>query len=187
MDSDLKTACEAIHAQGGVRWTDYSPLLPFDSRLVVAYHVKHYSKNWVYSVMRGAKWLWETWTTDDWLFEMSTACPRVTHNHPILDLDAFSDLVFLAQYLRLDGFRVFVEHADASHAEKADAILRLRQHFPLIKYFEDPSDEAEDPYTNTLNAVRARLIDEGVFRSFNTATEDSYPYIESLEELLTNI
>ncbi len=131
-----------------------------------------------------ATWLWESWTTRDWLLEMEAAGPRVTKDQPILDMDAFSDLIFLAQYLRLDGFKVFVERAKATDSEKDDAILQLRRHFPLVKFREVFVKNVQCSPGYDLDSIRSHLIEEGIFSAFDTGTADRYPYIHSLKSIL---
>ena len=99
-------------------------------------------------------------------------------------MDAFSDLIFLAQYLRLDGFKVFVERAKATDSEKDDAILQLRRHFPLVKFREVFVKNVQCSPGYDLDSIRSHLIEEGIFSGFDTGTADRYPYIHSLKSIL---
>ena len=53
MEPCLSQVCAEIYRLDATAGTDYTPLKQFDSRLVVAYFVRNYTRNYVCNLLRG--------------------------------------------------------------------------------------------------------------------------------------
>ncbi|QKH36169.1 hypothetical protein FOC84_14910 [Achromobacter pestifer] len=143
-----------------------SELKKYEPKEVISLQIKTYSHDYVLEFLMGAPYVWEEFSSRDWIDLMRHLSPRPDPSRNIEPMAAYCDIVFLNRYLGIDAFSFFMNDNKVPALDKCHVESYFLIYKDLLEINELDAEDMDGIYLigyETLTRARDEVLKEGIF------------------------
>lgn len=155
---------------------------------IFAFQAKRYPLRYVLDFLLSTPSLWTQLSDVEWLEIMNSMNPRPCPLKLSLDNGHFSDIHFLAKYIRVNSIEVFLRQNSFSDLDKNHVIQYCQRDVYSLLADEIDLEDLDGDYfmsEQEIRCVQSRLTSGGVFSEFNFNEDELISYLKK-EEIFLN-